>query len=650
LSRGAHGGAEHVVTLHPPRPAAPRATPPVRPVARIVAFAVFAAVALGILIGRLAFMQLAHGSEYARLANLNQLRTIPVTAPRGVIYDRRGTVIVRNRPSFVVQMVPMQVKDPAGEMADLARLLGLSVDQMWRRVLTQNGVTYPDFDALAAAIPLGPINVAEDLTPAQVGMFSERADRFAGFAVELLPVRDYPYRTLGSHFLGYVGQITAAEYAARRHEGYTPNDIVGKDGLEYVYDRWLRGRPGGRRIKVNAAGEAVATVGDFAAVPGNDLILNIDWRLQRAAEAAMARQIGIIARRIGHRTGGAAIVEDPSTGAVLAFVSQPNIDPNDFAAGISQKKYDAYLNDPLHPLFNRAIAGAYPTGSTFKLITASAALATGLLTATTTRYCGGVFDLNGYIFNDDLPGGHGTLTLPTAITESCDVFFYQVGHELGIDKLDRYAALYGIGRPTGIDLPGETSGILPTPAWKRKVYNDDWYAGDTVNMAIGQGYLEASPVQMLRVVAAVANGGTLYAPQLVAAIRDPHGRVLVRFGPRVEGHVPVTPSDLAIIRRGMLGVIEDPYGTAHNVAIPGFHYAGKTGTAENVPTVDNPSGRNHAWFVCYAPYDHPRIAVVVFMDQSGGFGAVNAAPVAQAIVESYFHIKPAGPNGTGIRD
>lgn len=617
---------------------------------RMVAFGVAIALALAILIAMLARLQLGQGTYYERLANLNQLRTIPVSAPRGVLYDRSGIVIARNRPSFVVQIVPMQIKDPNAELSALAQLLGLPADELWHRLLNQNGVGYPDFDALTTSIPLGPINIAEDLTPTEVARFSERADRFPGMGVELIPVRQYPHHTLGSHFLGYVGQITEEEYKQRRSAGYGPNDVVGEDGLEYTYDRWLRGREGGRRIKVNSAGEAVAEVTGFQAIPGNDAVLTVDWRLQEAAESAMAAQIHALALRIGHRTGGAAIVEDPNSGAILAFVSQPNIDPNDFAAGISQKKYDAYLNDPLHSLFNRAISGAYPTGSTFKLITSSAALGSGMMNAASTRFCGGDFDLGGYIFNDDRAGGHGTLDIPTAITQSCDVFFYQVGHELGINRLDTYAADYGIGHTTGIDLPGETTGILPTPAWKARVYKDEWYGGDTVNMAIGQGYLEASPIQMLKVVSAVANGGTLYQPYLVSQIRDPHGRMVQRFGSVVEGHVPVSDDDLALIRRGMLGAIESDYGTAHNVFIPGFHYAGKTGTAENVPTIDNPSGRNHAWFVCFAPYDHPQIAVVVFMDQSGGFGAVNAAPVAQAIVQSYFHIRSAGPNGTGIRD
>ncbi len=617
---------------------------------RVSIFIFIVATVFVVLTWRLADTQLRNGAYYEYLSNRNQLRTIPVAAPRGLFYDRNGIVIARNRPSFVVQVVPMQLHDAAGEMAELSKILKTPQTTLWKRLLHQNGVTYKSFDDLAAAIPLGPIDVAEDLDTATVGRFSERADELPGMSVELVPVREYPYGTLASHAIGYVGQISQAEYAARKAQGYGPDDTIGEEGVEMTYDALLRGQRGGRQIKVNSAGEAVASVGDFAAIPGADLDLTLDWPLQRAAETAMAQQIDVIASHIGHKVGGSAIVEDPNTGAVLALVSQPNFDPNDFAAGISEKRYAAYLKDPLLPLFDRAVSGAYPTGSTFKMITSSAALESGLLDADTTRYCGGAYDLNGFIFNDDKGGGHGTLTIRPAIARSCDVWFYQVGNELGIARLDKYAAAFGIGKKTGIDVPGETSGTLPTPAWKKKVVHDEWYAGDTVDLSIGQGFLEASPVQLLRVVAAVANGGELYAPYLVQDARDVHGHVIKRFAPRDEGDVGVSPANLQVVREGMLGAIEDPYGTAHNVYMPGFHYAGKTGTAENFPTVDNPQGRNHAWFVCFAPYDHPKIAVVVFMDQSGDFGAVNAAPVAQAIVTAYFHLKTTGPNGSGIRD
>ena len=618
---------------------------------RIVALAVGIGAIFLVLIWRLADTQLRHGSYYAYLADLNQLRTIPVQAPRGLLYDRNGIVIARNRPSFVIEIVPMQLVDPQGEIRDLSTILGQSEAVLWRRLLHQNGVTYASFDDLSSAIPLGPIDIAADLDTATVGRFAERADRFPGMSVQLVPVRAYPFGTLASHALGYVGQISQSQYESLKSKGYGPDDVIGEDGLEMTYDSLLRGQRGGRRIKVNSAGQAVADVGEFAAVPGNDLHLTLDWPLQRAAEAAMAQQIKTIASHIGHRVGGSAIVEDPNTGAILALVSQPNFDPDDFAAGISEKRYAGYIGDPLLPLFDRAISGAYPTGSTFKMITSSAALESGVLDENSTRYCPGVYDLNGYYFHDaESGGGHGTISIRTAISESCDVFFYQVGNELGIDRLDKYAAAYGIGSKTGVDLPGETAGTLPSPAWKRKFVKDEWYAGDTVDLSIGQGYLEASPMQMLSVVSAVANGGDLYAPYLAAYASDAHGRVVKTFAPRIRRHVPVSAANLQLIREGMLGAIESPYGTANNVYIPGFHYAGKTGTAENFPTVDNPMGRNHAWFVCFAPYDHPKIAVVVFMDQSGDFGAVNAAPVAQAIVEAYFRIKVTGPSGSGIRD
>jgi penicillin-binding protein 2 len=630
-------------------PQGPLETPESAPLPRLLIFVGVVAIAIAVLIWRLADVQLAHGALYETLADQNQLRTIPLTAPRGIMYDRHGVILVANRPSFVVQLVPMQVDDPGAEIHELAGILHIPEAALWKRLLRYNGVSYPTFDALANAVPLGPIIIAGDLNTADVARFAERSDRLGGMAVELAPVRRYPYGTIGSHIFGYVGRITQDEYESRKRLGYGASDTIGKEGLEYTYDAILRGQSGGRAIKVNSAGLAVATLGERDAVPGNSLDLTVDWDLQRAAEAAMDRQIRVIKERIGHRVAGAAIVEDVRSGAILALVSQPNVNPNDFALPISEARYNAYLDDPLKPLFMRAIAGKYPTGSTFKMITSSAALASGVLTADSVRYCPGYFDL-GIVFNDDARGGHGTLNVTQAIARSCDVFFYKVGFELGITRLDRYAAAYGIGSRTGVDLPGETTGTLPTPEWKKRMYDDQWYAGDTVNMAIGQGFVEVSPIQLLRVVTAVANGGTLYRPYLLGDVRDAHGHVATRVGPTIEAHVPISASDLALVRQGMLGVIESPYGTAYNVLIPGFHYAGKTGTVENVRTPDNPEGRNHAWFVCFAPYDHPQIAVVVFMEKSGGFGAVNAAPVAQAIVESYFRLNREGPAGNGIHD
>jgi penicillin-binding protein 2 len=418
---------------------------------RIVVLIVALVVLFGVLVWQLVGLQLVRGGYYEQLANLNQIRTIPVTAPRGVMYDRSGLIVARNRPSFVVEVVPLQLSDPHREMAQLSRIVGIPESRLWKRLLQQNGVTYADFAALADAVPLGPVIIAEDLRPQIVARFAEQSDKLSGMNVELVPVRQYPHGTVGSHVLGYVGQITQAEYAVRRRSGYGANDVVGEDGLEFAYDASLRGHSGGRRIKVNSAGAAVATYPAFDPLPGNGLDLTIDWRLQQAAERAMAAQIRLLAASIGHRIGGAAVVEDPNSGAILALVSQPNFDPNDFAVGISAKKYAAYVSDPLHPLFDRAISGSSPTGSTFKLVTSSAALATGVLTPQSTRVCGGAFWLGDFVFNDDAAGGHGTLTVPEAISRSCDVFFYQVGHQLGIEKLDRFAAIYGIGRHTGVD-------------------------------------------------------------------------------------------------------------------------------------------------------------------------------------------------------
>ena len=288
---------------------------------RLLVFVGGVVLVLLVLIWRLADVQLVHGALYERLADQNQTRTIPLTAPRGIVYDRNGTIVAANRPSFVVEVVPMQVADPGLELSELAAVLDVPTATLWKRLLRQNGVSYPTFDALANAIPLGPIILAGDLDTATVARFSERADRFAGMSVELAPVRRYPYGTIGSHILGYVGRITQQEYAERKHLGYGASETIGKEGIEYTYDSYLRGVSGGRAIKVNSAGIAVATLGDREATPGDSLDLTVDWGLQRAAEAAMDRQIRVIAKRIGHRIAGAAIVEDVRSGAILALVN-----------------------------------------------------------------------------------------------------------------------------------------------------------------------------------------------------------------------------------------------------------------------------------------------------------------------------------------
>lgn len=603
---------------------------------RLLFFAFAIALVLVALIVRLVNVQLVQGPMYRAQAQENQVRLIPVAAPRGLIYDRNGKVIVRSRPSFVVALIPSEVTQIDEELATVSRTLDVPAAKLRERLLHHNGVNYRNFDEVNTYEPYGPVILASDLPVARVSRLEEIISDLPGVVVEVEAIRNYPYHGYGSAVFGYVGQITASEYAKRRDEGYTMNDVVGKEGIEYQYDRYLRGQPGGERVVVDSQGQVVPSIKLPAKqpIPGDSLTLNIDWRLQSIVERALAD--GIHAWTGGRRKlGGAVVVLDPWNGAVLALASYPDFDPNAFASD-DNAKIAYYLLDPSQPLFNRAIQAATPTGSTFKMVTGSAALTTGVVRANEVVYDSGAWDCYGQEFRDIAAGGLGDTTFVHALAASSDGYFYQMGYRLGNDRLRKFARYYGIGQKTGIDLPGEFAGNYPTNAWMMKVAGVPLEPSDVCSLAIGQGALQATPLQMALVESAVINGGTLYRPQVLRQIRDPKGRIVKTVQPQIIRHVPVTQSSLQAVRAGMDQVTE-PWGTAAGLAIQGLPYGGKTGTAET----GGGAGPNTTWFVAYAPAAHAKIAIAVFVDRSGGYGANVAAPIARAIMVQYFHKKAA---------
>jgi len=604
------------------------------PLWRVLVFAFFIVCALTLVIARLVQVQLVHGQEYRAAAQANQIRLIPVDAPRGLIYDRSGKVIVRSRPSFFVALVPSAVKDIDGELATVAQTINVPAGKLRERLLHHHGVNYKNFDEVSTYEPYGPVILANDLSVAKVSRLSEILDDLPGVDVEAQAVRNYPYGGWGSAIFGYVGQITPDEYSRLRSQGYSMNDVVGKDGIESEYDRYLRGEPGGQRIVVDAQSQVVPSIKlpPKPPVTGNSLVLNIDWRLQEIAEQALAN--GIHSWTSGRRKlSGAVAILDPWTGAVRALASYPDYDPNAFASD-DNKKVAYYLLDASQPLFNRAIQAATPTGSTFKMITGSAALSSGVVKVNETVYDSGAWNCYGAEFVDMAAGGLGPTQFVHALAASSDGYFYQMGWRLGNARLRYYADKYGIGHKTGIDLPGEFEGNFPTNAWMMKVAGVPLEPSDVCSLAIGQGALQATPLQMALVESAVINGGTLYKPQIVAQIRDLHGNVVKTFPPQVIRQVPVTESSLKAVREGMDQVTE-PWGTAYGLAIDGLPYGGKTGTAETA----GGAGPNTTWFVAYAPANHARIAMAVFVDRSGGYGAQVAAPIAREIMVKYFNKK-----------
>jgi penicillin-binding protein 2 len=600
----------------------------------MVAFVLVVFLALFALIGRLTQVQILEGERFAAAARENQIRRIPVAAPRGRIYDRNGVVLVRSRPSFVCAMIPSDVRDAARTMRELSSVLGIPEATLWRRLLHHHGIDYKNFDEVAVYEPYGPIVLASDLTATQMARLAESQDQLPGLDLEAQPVRDYPYHKFGSHFFGYVGAITEDEFKSLAGKGYTENDVIGKEGLEQQYDRYLRGKPGGEQIEVNASGQLVRRLGPVDPIPGDSVILSIDWRLQSIAENALRDQLLATAKLRGHPVAGAVVVLDPRDGGVLALASYPNFDPNDFTNGISEKRFSAYLNDPLRPLYDRAIGAATPTGSTFKMVTGSGAITSGVIGENQVLYDSGAWNCHGHTFVDIASGGLGVTNFEHALAASSDGYFYQLGYRLGHARLRYFAEQYGLGSTLGIDIPGEYPGNWPTNAWSMKVYGLPLEPSDVCQLAIGQGAMQATPLQMADVTATVVNGGTLFRPHLVQEIRDPQGRLVRRFDEQIVRHVAVTQESLREVRAGMDQVTQ-PWGTAYGEDVPGVPYGGKTGTAET----DGGNGPNTTWFVAYAPASHPTIALAVFMERTGGYGATTAAPVARRIIAGYFHKK-----------
>ncbi|MGZ3496577.1 MAG: penicillin-binding protein 2 [Vulcanimicrobiaceae bacterium] len=598
---------------------------------RIGAFIAVTFMAIVALVVRLVQVQIVHGEEYRVEAQANQVRLIPVAAPRGIVYDRNGKVLVRSRPSFVVAFIPSEIKDPSGELQMLARTIDVPVEQLRKRLLHHHGVTYKNFDEVATYEPYGPVILASDLSVAKVARLSEVLNDMPGVDLEAQPIRNYPNGGAGAHLYGYVGAITEEEYQQLRHKGYSPNDVVGKDGVEYEYDQYLRGQPGGQRIVVDAQGQVVPTVKLPAKqpVPGDSLVTSIDGRLQRIADQALAD--GIKAWGHGRKLSGAVIALNPYNGGVMALAAYPEFDPNAFAAD-NYKKIAYYLTDSSQPLFDDAISAATPTGSTFKMVTGSGALSDHVVKPNEVVYDSGAWNCGGYIARDIASGGLGNTTFVPALAASSDGYFYQMAWRLGHARLRKWALAFGLAAKSGVDLPGENDGNWPTNAWMMKVFGVPLEPSDLCFLGIGQGAMQATPLQMANVASTVVNGGTLYRPHIVWQIRDPQGHIVKSFGPEVIRHVPATQEALAEVRAGMAKVT-DPGGTAYGNAIDGLRFSGKTGTVET-------GGANTTWFICWAPTQHPKFAMAVFVDRSGGYGASVAAPIARQILVKYFNKKP----------
>jgi len=578
---------------------------------RVASLGVGLTVALGVLALRLWQLQVLQGDYYAQLADTNRLRVHRVPAPRGLVLDRRGVPLVTNRPAFSVSILPMELRDPGRVVPELARLLGVPEQELWTR--WERG----------RRRPFEPVRVRRDVGIRVVTVLEERRQELRGVQVEAEPVRVYPFGTAAAHVLGYLGEVSAEELEALRPRGYRPGDLIGKAGVERTYDAVLRGDDGEQVVEVDAAGRPLRLLREQAARPGNTLVLSLDWELQQEAERQLQGRLG------------AVVAMDPRTGEILAMASSPSFDPNRFSAGISERDWRRLSQDRRNPLLNRATASAYEPGSVFKVVTGLAALQEGRTTPSSRFLCPGYLQLGRWVFRD--LQAHGVVDFTTGVAQSCNVMFWTLGRALGPQRLADYARQLGFGRPTEVDLPLEVAGVIPDPEYKQRTWREAWYPGDTLNMAIGQGFVLVTPLQVARALSAVANGGTLLQPRLARAVLSPDGRLVRTFPPKVQGSLRASPSALAALRRGLEAVVER--GTGQAARVEGLRVAGKTGSAET------PRGRPHAWFAGYAPADQPRIVVVVLVEH-GYRGGLSAAPIARAILERWWSAAQTAREGT----
>ncbi len=551
---------------------------------------------------RLWQLQVIQGRDMRKASEGNRFRAIDIYAPRGIIYDRNGVPLVKNMPSFNVSVSPGMLKK--GDLEEISALLSLSPADVEKKIREASG-------------SLEPVTLKEGLGFDELATVESRLSDFPALQVDVNIVRDYMYKDVASQLIGYIGRITAQEQEDPEYSDVPKGESVGQWGIERLFDKQLRGVSGQKLIEVDATGREIKLVGEVPPKKGKDLTLALDVNVQMAAE-----------KKFGDHAG-AFVAIDPRTGEILGFMSKPSFDPNAFINGISSADWKKLSDDKEHPMLDRVFQSQYPPGSTFKIITAIAALESGAIKPTDKINCPGTFRLGRHVFHDWKKGGHGIIDIEHAIIQSCDVFFYNAGLRTGIDEIAKYARAFGLGQKVKLGLGYEASGLVPDTAWKQRVYKCAWYPGDTVSSSIGQSYVLVTPLQMARLVGSVGTGG-VFMPDLSFTKLQPGQH------PRLEPvGVPISSATINLVRTALQGVVNEPDGTAYRSRSSLVSISGKTGTAQTV----NGGKRYDAWFVGYAPSDNPEIAVAVMAEKTLQEGASAAAPVAKDAIEAYIKEK-----------
>lgn len=568
-----------------------------------------------LLIGYYWLLQIVRHAYYTELSEKSRIRNIKITAPRGIIRDRNGIIIASSSPSFVLEIVREDVMDKETLIKEIAQILKKDVSELKNLYESKERIT-PKFY---------PITLIENLSREEVVKIEAYKWKLKGAKVSYKSERSYPFNDFCSHLIGYVSQITKDDIERLKSKIYGTK--IGKTGVESIFEDYLKGFDGVTKVEVDAYGRKQKVLYRLDPISGGSVKLSIDWELQEIAEKSLGDK------------NGAVVAISAKTGEVLALVSHPNFDPNLFVKGFDKEKWKEIATNPFHPLQNKAVQGAYPPGSTFKLITAIAGLEEGVINEDTHFYCNGKKKVGNRDFRCWKDSGHGKVNIHKALVESCDVFFYETALKLGPDRLAQYARKLGLGEKTMIGLPGELTGNVPDSQWKKKKYKQSWYDGDTLPFSIGQGYLTVTPLQLAVAYTTFANGGILFKPIIVKEIETNDGKIIKEQIPSIKSQVVLHPKTIEIIRKALIGVVNEGGGTGYAARLNNIIVAGKTGTAQvrSFKERKKLSGfqNDHAWFVGFAPAYDPEIVVCAFV-MHGGHGGGVAAPIVRDVIEKYY--------------
>lgn len=587
---------------------------------RLIASSLCVFFVFSLLFLRLVYLQVIKGEDYRLKSEKNAVRLKSIKSSRGLIFDRNKTLLVDNRPSFNLKIT---IEDTPNVDQTLKRVSSLINEDMgtFKKIISKAG----------KRAFYKPITLKQGISRDQLAIIEAHKFDLPGIHIDIEPIRYYIYKKTAAHLLGYLGQINSKELNSGKFPHVRSGDSIGRYGIEKSFETYLQGRRGGRQVEVDANGRVIKVLKTVEPAAGLDLNLTLDLSLQLLAEKLLENK------------DGAVVAIDPNNGDVLVMASNPSFDQNDFIGGISTEKWKALINDPGKPMNNKAIQAEYPPASTYKIITSMAGLEEKLIDTGSSVFCPGFMRYGNRIYRCWHKHGHGEMNIIEALAQSCDVFYYQTGDKTGVDTIAQYAMSSGLGKQTGISLSNEKKGLIPTSAWKKNKYNEVWQGGETLSIAIGQGYNLVTPLQMAVFTAAVGNGGTIYRPRLVTTIEEKKSRVVKRIEPEVLGGLPASTQTLEIIKKGLFKVVQGERGTARRIRIKGLDISGKTGTAqvfsikkgEKIDTENLKYHlRDHAWFVCYAPAENPVIAISVIIEH-GEHGSSAAAPIAKELVAKY---------------